>query len=290
MNSKINKNEEFSIEQISEAVKEYCQTKNMSQRELATKCGVSDATINSIINGKWESIKESMWKKIWNVVGKSDVEVIYNTRDHASIVQLCNASRNKRLMIGLIGDTGMGKTTSLKLLARKRNTYYVSYDKTMKAKQFFSSILQEMGISFEGSIYDMVNRIAEQLNDKTSNPLLIIDESGKITHNVMLYMHVLRDKTKKNCGIVLSGMPYFKNNLHKNSIKQKEGFAEFYRRINVWHELQGLSREEIKTICKESGITNEDDIREFYACKRFGDLSNQMLLHQIDLITSLIND
>ena len=185
-------------------------------------------------------------------------------------------------MIGITGDTGTGKTTALTTFATRKNVFYVSYDKTMKPKQFFTALLREMGIDFDGSINEMVNRIAEELNTIAST-LVIIDEAGKITHTMILYLHVLRDKTVKNCGIVLGGMPYFKANLLKLSNKQKEGYAEFYRRVNIWHNLTGLSRTEIKSICEASGITEPETIRDMQANKRFGDLQNAILLHNLQL-------
>ena len=95
---------------------------------------------------------------------------------------------------------------------------------------------------------------------------------------MLLYLHDLREYTRENCGIVLSGMPYFKRNLQAFSEKEKEGYAEFYRRINVWHELKGLSREETEFICREKGITG---ILKPYYGKRFADLMNKILLDQI---------
>jgi hypothetical protein len=76
-------------------------------------------------------------------------------------------------------------------------------------------------------------------------------------------------------------MPYFRNNLLKFSNKQKEGYAEFLRRINLWQELTGLSRKEIEYICRNNGIEDEQTIREMQGKKRFGDLHNEILLHQI---------
>jgi hypothetical protein len=95
---------------------------------------------------------------------------------------------------------------------------------------------------------------------------------------MMLYMHDLREHTRTNCGILLSGMPYFKRNLQKQSEKQLEGCAEFLRRINVWHELKGLSRKETEIICLENGISG--DPKPYY-CLRFADLMNKILLEQI---------
>jgi type II secretory pathway predicted ATPase ExeA len=189
-------------------------------------------------------------------------------------------------MIGLTGDTGMGKTRSLESIKRGRNTFYVVFKKTMNARQFLSAILKELGIVFEGNKYDMVNRFAEELNVLPS-PLLIVDEAGKLPHTVMQYLHDLRDYTLNNCGIVLAGMPYFEENLRKNARKQKEGCAEFLRRINLWHRMSGLSREEIEFVCAQHDITDKQTIKEFNGCKRFGDLLNQILLYRIDQIASI---
>lgn len=94
-------------------------------------------------------------------------------------------------------------------------------------------------------------------------------------------MHSLRDKTNRNCGIVLAGMPYFQDNLVKKKEKGIEGYGEFYRRINFWHTLEGLTRNEVEQVCKQHGITDENRIRELRANKRFGDLVNAIVLEQI---------
>lgn len=265
-------------ESIRLAIQEYCQSRSISQNELATQSDVSSSTVSKMLKGNWNDIRDSLWRKVWIVVSDG-VDIFFKTSDHEAIKRLCKKACVQKLLVGLTGDTGLGKTTSLKAISRRPNTYYVSFDKTMRSKQFFASILREMGIAFEGSIHDMVNTIANELNTQ-ENPLLIIDESGKITHNVILYLHVLRDKTNKNAGIVLAGMPYFKNNLVKFSNKQKEGYAEFYRRVNLWHEMEGLTKQEARYICEQNGITDNELLKELERKKRFGDLVNEILLHK----------
>lgn len=268
-------------DEIREAINIYCQTKGLSQNELATQIGVSGATISKIKNGKWDDIDEKLWRKVWNKVRDVTTPGIFKTADYVTSTRVCEAAKKHHLMIGLIGDTGLGKTTALTAFSLRKNVFYVSYDKTMRPKQFFNSLLREMSISFEGSINEMVSRIADELNT-LSSPLLIVDEAGKLTHTMILFLHVLRDKTLKNCGIVLGGMPYFRDNLIKFSNKRKEGYAEFFRRINLWQTLEGLTTNEIQFICQQSGITDNETIRELKAKKRFGDLHNAIILHQIE--------
>jgi hypothetical protein len=150
----------------------------------------------------------------------------------------------------------------------------------MNAKRLYLHILDNLGVQYNGNIHDVMLKIAQTLNNM-ENPLLIVDEAGKMNHVMMLYMHDLREYTNQNCGIILAGMPYFKANLQKFAQKEKEGCSEFLRRINLWHSLSGLSRSEIKYICKEEGIDDQERIKELYRFNRFGDLMNEILLNKI---------
>lgn len=210
-----------------------------------------------------------------NVMNKNE---LYQTKDLVSVFNQCDFTRNNQLMTGLLADTGMGKTTSLKAyVTSNKDTFMVTVDKTMNAKRLYLAILTKLGVQFDGNIHDVMLRIASELN-ALDNPLLIVDEAGKMNHVMMLYMHDLREYTLGKCGILLAGMPYFKKNLQKYADKQKEGFSEFLRRINLWHELQGLSKKETEYICSQAGIT--DDIKEYHGL-RFADLMNKILLKQL---------
>jgi len=272
--------------EIKLAINKYCQVKGISKNELATQSGVSGATLSKIENGKWDDIDDKLWRKIWNKVQDVTKPVTLSTADYSLAIKTCKAAQKNHFMIGLIADTGMGKTTALTAYSMSKNVFYVCFDKTFSPKNFFIALLKEMAINFEGNIHAMVNRVADELNTM-ENPLLIIDEAGKITTTMILYLHVLRDKTVKNCGIVLGGMPYFKNNLIKFSNKQKEGYAEFFRRVNLWQELKGLSRSEIETICEMNGITDKETVRQMQTQKRFGDLQNEIILHNLQLNDAL---
>ena len=215
-----------------------------------------------------------------NISTKRD---LFQTNDLISVFNQCDFTRNNQLMTALTADTGMGKSTSLKAYtAANENVFMVTVDKTMNAKRLFLKILERLGVDFDGNIHDVMLRIASELNSLES-PLLIIDEAGKLNHVMMLYLHDLREYTLENCGILLAGMPYFKKNLQRFADKQKEGCSEFLRRINVWHELQGLSRNETKYVCAEHGI--EGELTSYYGL-RFADLMNKILLESLTTQTA----
>lgn len=229
-------------------------------------------TENAKVKKKNGSVKPS---------GKIISGEIYETVDFNSVQRLCDKARTHKLMVGLTGDTGLGKSTSLDTYQGSHNhVIKVVVDKTMNAKRLYVHILDKLDVKFEGNIHDVMLKIAEVLNG-LPDPLLIVDEAGKMNHVMMLYMHDLREYTKANCGIVLAGMPYFKSNLQKYAGKEKEGCSEFLRRINLWHTLSGLNRSEIEYICREEGLTDAEHIKTFYRYKRFGDLLNAIMLDKV---------
>lgn len=264
---------------IAESVKEYSKVKGISFNKLAVQIGVSGATLSNIVNSKWENIDEKMWLKVWNAVRPQKTPQLYTTSDFSAIEKLCEKARVNHLMVGLLGDTGMGKTVSLEVLSRRENTFYIYYNSSMRPRHFFYELGKLLGYDYEGPMYEMINRVCDTLNSMDA-PLIMVDEAGKLSDTMLMNLHILRDRTMHNCGILLAGMPYFRANLEKKSVKQKVGMSEFMRRVGLWHELTGLSRSEIGFICNENGITDASDIKEFNRYKRFGDLSNAILLHK----------
>lgn len=258
----------------------FCETNGISRADFAVKADVSPATLSALDNGQWDKISLSMVKKLTAFIKSTEAGNVFNTSDFQTVQDLCDTAKKHHLMIGLIGDTGTGKSTALTYYGNRKNVYRVTFEKSMNPKQFYTTLLRELGVDFEGNINALINRAAAELNAKES-PLIIIDEAGKITHSVLLYLHDLREKTKAGCGIVLAGMPYFKTNLQKFASKGKEGFSEFLRRINIWHTLNGLNAAEVKYIAEKNGISDKERVKELCRIKRFGDLANEILLDKI---------
>ena len=272
-------------QQVQGAIPAYLKSKAITQKELATMLEISDAVISNIKNAKWESIDDKVWRKVWNLVNPENAGGLFRTRDYETVNNACNAARNVKYMIGIIADTGMGKTTALAAYAKRPNVFYYYLDSTVTPRIFLKDMLRIMGVRFEGSLNAMLNRMAEELNTIT-NPLVMLDECGKMSAKMMLLIHSLRDKTIGNVGFVLAGMPDFKNNLIKFVDRGKTGYGEFYRRINVWVELDGLTADEIAMVLSENGITDKEEQREFRKLTRFGDLMNEIKIYNITAVAA----
>lgn len=268
---------EKEFEKLRKGIAEYCAQKGVSRADLAVKAGVSPATISAIETGKSKAVSMAMRRKILSVLNAELISGVMETNDLHTVFKAADFARKHRAMIGVIGDTGVGKTTALKAYARlHKNTYRVTFEKSMKTRHFLAALLREMGVSFDGNANAMLNMAADELN-KTESPLLMIDEAGKMTHPVLLCLHDLREKTTENCGVILAGMPYFKSNLEKDARRGKEGVSEFLRRVNVWTELHGLTPNEGEYIARNCGITDDVMVRSLALCPTYGELQNELL-------------
>lgn len=180
------------------------------------------------------------------------------TENFNTVQTLCSDAATRHLMFGLIGYTGAGKTTALKQFWQTTpNVYYVECKNIMNRKQFFATVLKELGLNVAGTVFDMVNRIVDEFNAK-ENALLIIDEAGKLSHTLMLDLHDLRNATQDNLGIILAGCEYFKDNMETAVKRDKQGVPEFYSRIVSWQFLSKPSKREVSAIFEANGVAPDD--------------------------------
>jgi DNA transposition AAA+ family ATPase len=270
--------------EIKKAVNSFCTTKGISKNELATVAGVSSATLSNLEYERWDMIKDATLAKIHRVVRPTNWAIV-STSNFEIIQTMCGDAQFNNKMLGLIGYTGAGKTTALKdYYHNQKKVYYMVGKKSMRPKRFFATLLRQMGVSYMGTIGDMIERIALEFN-KQPDSLLIIDEAGKLDQTMFMYLHDLRDETIDTTGILLAGVEYFKTNLEKAVEKQKQGMPEFMGRITAWQELDPPSKNEAKAICIANGISDEKLVKELVNIKDYRQLSNQiinakMIIHQ----------
>ena len=227
------------------AVNEYARRKGISKADLAKRIGVSGATLSNIENLNTENISEEMWLRVWNYV-RPDTWQTVNTTNFSTVFAVCEEARSKGRMLGLVGSTGYGKTTALRAFEQgHKQVHYIACQKTMRPRQFFQKLLQQMGIYTTGNMYELVERIAAEINAQ-ARPLVLIDEAGKLTATHMLYLHDLRNLTEGHAGLVLAGVEYFKTNLEKAVARQKEGMPEFFDRIAAWEFLGAPAKSELR--------------------------------------------
>ncbi|WP_375577736.1 ATP-binding protein [Marivirga tractuosa] len=186
---------------------------------------------------------------------------IYDLNNFSSIINSCANAQTKKLMIGIIGYPGAGKTAALQYYSQNnRNVYYLRVRKSMTAKDFYIRLLESMGLKNtmrELPIHFIMNKIAGNLNLSTKPNLIIIDEAGKFKPKQLEYIHELRDMTDGTTGIVLAGPEYFRDNLDSWKKDNVIGIPELHRRIFDFIELDRPKYAEVKLLCSEYGVKDE---------------------------------
>jgi DNA transposition AAA+ family ATPase len=182
-------------------------------------------------------------------------------------------------MMGIVGYPGAGKTTALRDFSdRTHKSYYVRVTASMTAKDFYSNLLNAMGVEgkYQGtSLHALINDISFRLNYSNLRKLIIIDEAGKLKPKFLEYLHEIRDNTANTTGIIIAGPEYFKTNLKKWKDRGVIGVPELYRRINYWEELDLPTKSEIKAFCKQKKVDDDDLVLTIArTCENYSDVLN----------------
>ena len=257
--------------ELKKLIEDRISSKKISQNELAKQLEVSNGTISNILNDRWERINESMITKLYAKLNTGNKVKLIQTHNLQNIFETCDRARKFKKLVTIHGKEGAGKTVALDEYNRRNpNTYKITCINSMKPKQMLLELTRVLGMNYNASIYEMVLKIAEEINKK-ENPLIIIDEVSAMSQTNLLYLKDIWDMVENNCGIVHCGMDYFVTNLEKAVEKSKTGMPEFYSRISYYLKLSEITNEEIKFICNENGI---DDCTDFWHSMNFRVLGN----------------
>lgn len=271
-----NKQNKALQQEVKQLIETHLEQKQISAKKLAETIGVSNGTISNVLNEQWERLNKAMLLKLRSFFKSKEWQLI-ETTNFINIQSQCDKARRLRMLVGIIGYSGAGKTTALRNYYQTHpNTYLVTCARTMRTKQFLAEILRALGSSFLASDYEMVKEIINKLNTRQS-PLLIIDEASKLSPNALMYLQDIWDGVEDNASIVIAGVEYLLTNLKKASDKNKIGMPEFYGRVSSWMQLVAPTRIEIKSIAKNNGITSDKAIQDMYRLSNFRYVRNSIL-------------
>lgn len=234
--------------------------KRLSQSVFAAMMDVSDATVSNFLNGKADTISGETMELIRNEVETRDL-VSMATANYNRVLDVCREAQQRCRMLALVGLEGYGKSLALReYYVNTPKVYYMECLRGQKPREFFKRLLQKMGIRWEkGSVVGMIERISHELR-KTSGSLIILDEAGKVSRDIYLHLHDLRNKTSNVAGIVLCGLDYFQHDLDRWKTQRKRGIPEFHSRIADWIVLAATTAKEKAAICAANGVRDKDTV------------------------------
>ncbi len=269
---------------ISKALLEYKNNTGEGIKTIAAKIkNISYGTIGYILNPERHNhVSAKNFRMVANWL-KMDGWITVDTNNHATILELLWEAQEFSQFFCITGKSGYGKTTALDEYRFKNpNTYYVLADILMVGNSsFLMAIQRSMGLFKGRSASEMLNAIIDHL-ERLENPLLIIDDAGKLSDCNLRVIQLLYDRMPKRCGIAMVGTPYLKQNIEKGMKAGKMGFDELYRRVEHWQELYEPTPEEKLAVCEVNGVSIKTGVPQEIigyisnTTKNFGDVTVQV--------------
>jgi general secretion pathway protein A len=150
----------------------------------------------------------------------------------------------------LVGEVGLGKTSLLLQLLPKLEQENIRsswvFNSLLQKNELLQAIVKDFGIKAPeaanlAELLDILHRFFLDANKDGSNCAIIIDEAHLLDFQAMEVLRMLSNLEQggeKIVQILLTGQPELRENLDQPQMRQ------FRSRINVYHELPPLGREE----------------------------------------------
>lgn len=237
-----------------------------SQRSAAERLNdVSEATINQLMQGKWNMIGDKMWRNIAKQLGIGQRKMkLVETLDFQTLFLIFDTCKEEGATFAVVGNAGSGKTSVSKAytsLHRSNNAFYIECREYWNKKTFLSSVLKAMGRSDMGlNAVEMMETIVREMR-KLHQPLLILDEVDKLPDPVFKFFITFYNELNTMCGFVWLSTNNIEKRMRKGLATNKNGYQELYSRIGSrFIHLHGATNKEIEAICKANGITEPEEI------------------------------
>ncbi len=225
--------------------------------------GAGVSTLSNMSKGKWDNITDGMWRKVAMQIGMPMEWVTVETTPFKKMNKLLRHSQEDSTVHAIIGMAGLGKTHALKMYEKENdNAYLISCREYWNRKDFLQEILRVIGVDSSGlSMPAMVWRVTAELKKKP-NPLLMFDESDKLSDQVFSFFITFYNELENECGIVLSATSHLMKRIDKGLRLDRKGYKEIYSRIGrTFVELAPATKKELKTICMANNMDDTEKIK-----------------------------
>lgn len=254
------------LDTIPSEIERYLSENSTTQVALAQLAGIDKAYVNQIAKGNEFIGKAKIADKYYEAIALAigyKLEKTYwnhfNTFNFKQAIITFENAREKKVRLGLDGDTGLGKTYAATLYKRKhpQNVFLVKCSGIENSKEFAMNIATEVNVSTLGTKGAIIKRVCEKIKSLGNNPMLIIDEFENSKAGNIPTVKAIADELQSYAAVVVIGIDVQKM-LLKGAEKRKNGFIQTNRRWSFgWTYLDPSISEDIESICEELGINNK---------------------------------
>jgi transcriptional regulator with XRE-family HTH domain len=272
------------LEQLPQAIELYLSENAITQVALAKLASIDKAYVNQIAKGNDMIGKANIADKYYEAIALEigfKLEKTYwqhfNTFNFKQAIITFDKAREKKIRLGVDGDTGMGKSYAAAKYKQKfpSQVFLVKCSGIENSKEFAINLATEVGVAATGTKGAIIKRVCEKIKNLGNNPMLIIDEFENSKAGNIPTVKTIADELQGYAAVVVIGIDVQKM-LAKSAERRKNGFVQTNRRWSFgWTYLDPSIAEDIESICNELGITNKPAINWLKARVRdFGSLEN----------------
>ena len=255
--------ENIKKQQIANALRGYCERYDSQAKAANSMKNVSSATISQMLNGKWELIKDEMWRNVAAQIGYKDEK--WNavaTRDFTTLMRILSDVQENALVMAVTGEAGSGKTFALRQYTNSNKQVYMLFcNEYWNRKAFLNELLQAMGRDAAGlGVNEMMMEAVRHLKMQ-ERPMLILDEADKLSDKVLYFFISLYNALEGECGLLMVATSHLELRIRKGVKANKKGYNEIWSRIGrKCVTLKGVSAADIIAVCEANGVTDRRDI------------------------------
>lgn len=207
-----------------------------SDAAFAQQKGINKTVFSRLKNGETEGLlKDAQFISLGRDLGITPNERKWNmartdvfTEIEEDVV-FCKQFSKARIRVD---DCGIGKTYSAKYLSRTlKNCFYVDASQTKTKQLFIRSLAQTIGVPHTGKYIEVFENIKYYIK-MLPQPIIIIDEAGKLNKDAFEEIQSLWNGTEGACGWYMMGANGFKRKIEKGLERDKEGYAEIFSRYS----------------------------------------------------------
>lgn len=257
------------LDLIPSAIEVYLSENSTTQVALAKLAGIDKAYVNQIAKSNEFIGKAKIADKYYEAIAMAigfKLEVThwqhFNTFNFKQSIITFENAREKKIRLGVDGDTGLGKSYAADMYKRKFPTqvFLVKCSGIENSKEFAINLANEVGVATTGTKGAIIKRVCEKIKNLGNNPMLIIDEFENSKAGNIPTVKTIADELQGYAAVVVIGIDVQKM-LKKGAESRKNGFIQTNRRWNFgWTNLDPSIEEDIILICHEVGITNKPAI------------------------------
>lgn len=251
LNTKIN---------IAKATKKYIELHEMSNSNIARISAVPKEHLGNILKGdftynagkdKTGDIPEKYFFMLAEMVDFELKKKLWKMRQTPQMVQtieILDDARNNAVTRVIIGETGCGKSSTLRLFKKQHpaDVFSVVVGSEDTLTDLLFKVCSALKVPVKGSKSSKIREIARNLESLRLNgrkPMLVFDECEYMKPAALCSIKEFYDYLDKKCSITLIGTEQLKENINRLRNRDAKGIPQLYRRIKYgFRQLRPINR------------------------------------------------